>query len=147
MSKENNQWPTPAFRFSVSINGDQCSFQEVTGLEIDTQLIEYRQGNNKVFAPIKMPGIQKAGNVTLKKGIFLKDTIFWQWYSKFALNTIVRSSVVINLVDESGNPIMSWTLNNAFPVKVTSSDLRSEGNEVAVESLEIAYETLVVSSS
>jgi phage tail-like protein len=146
MSEENSQWPIATFHFSISINGQQCSFQEVSGLETETQIIEYRHGNSKEFAPIKMPGLKKVGNVTLKKGVFQKDTFFWQWYSKIQMNTIERSTVVINLLDVSRNSIMTWTLNNAFPVKVTGSELNAEGNEVAIESVEIAYETLVISN-
>ena len=54
--------------------------------------------------------------------------------------------MVVNLLDETGNPKMVWTLNNAFPTKVTGTDLKSEGNEVAVESIDIAYETLQVTT-
>jgi phage tail-like protein len=146
MSKENDQWPATSFGFSVHINGEQCSFSEVTGLSEETQLIEYRHGDSKVFSPIKMPGLQKVGNVTLKKGVFQKDTVFWQWYSKIAMNTVTRTTVVINLLDESGNSMMSWTLNNAFPVKISAPELAADANEVTVESIEIAYETLTIAN-
>jgi phage tail-like protein len=146
LSPENSPWPTPAFYFSVSIDGEEIRFQEVSGLSLETQPIEYRHGDDKVFAPIKMPGIQKVGNVTLKKGIFQKDNTFFQWYSKIAMNTISRKTVVIKLLDESGKPSMSWTLQNAFPTKMTAQDLKSEGNEVAVESVEIAFETMVITN-
>jgi phage tail-like protein len=63
------------------------------------------------------------------------------------MNTIARSTVVINLLDESGSPKIVWTLNNAFPTKVTGTDLKSQGNEVAVETVEIAYETLTIKAS
>lgn len=146
MSQENNQWHSPTFRFMVSINGEQSSFQEVSGLDMETQPIEYRQGNSKIFSTIKMPGLKKVGNVTLKKGVFKQDSIFQEWYSKVKMNTISRSTVVINLLDENGSSVMSWTLNNAFPTKISGTDLKSEGNEVAVESVEIAYETLVINN-
>jgi len=54
--------------------------------------------------------------------------------------------VIVNLLDESGAVAMTWTLNNAFPTKITGTDLKSDGNEVAVESVELAYETLVISA-
>jgi phage tail-like protein len=53
---------------------------------------------------------------------------------------------VVNLLDETGAPKMVWTLNNAWPTKITGTDLKSEGNEVAVESIELAFETLAVSA-
>jgi phage tail-like protein len=146
MSQENNLWPTPAFRFSISIDGEESSFQEVSGLDLEAQPIEYKRGNSNVFTPIKMPGIQKAGNVTLKKGIFQKDNYLFQWYSQIKMNTNTRKTLVIKLLDEAGNPTMTWTLQNAFPTKLTATDLKSEGNEVAVESVDIAFETMVIAS-
>lgn len=139
-------WPLPKFYFSVDITdvGDDLAFQEVAGLDSESQPIEYRGGNSKVWSTVKMPGLLKSGNVTLKKGIFAKDNNFWDWYSQIKLNTIKRQTVTIKLLDESGSPTMVWTLANAWPTKVTGTDLKAEGNEVAVESIEIAHEGLSV---
>ena len=145
---QDNVWPLPKFYFTVTLGDDESiSFQEVDGLESETQIIEYRHGNSPVFFPIKMPGIGRVGNVTMRKGIFVNDDKFWQWYNEIKMNTIERRTVVISLLDEQANPKMTWTLNNAWPTKVTGTDLKSEGNEVAVESVEISYETLVVAAA
>jgi phage tail-like protein len=147
MTDSQQTWPLPKFYFSVNFGDGTCaSFQEVTGLDSEAKPIEYRHGNSPSFYPIKMPGLGKVGNVTLRKGIFVNDSKFWAWYNEIKLNTIKRQTMVVNLLDETGAPKMVWTLNNAFPTKVTGTDLKSEGNEVAVESLELAYETLVVSA-
>lgn len=142
-------WPLPKFYFVVSLGSQDSSvsFQEVSGLETETQIIEYRHGDSKQFSTIKMPGIAKVGNVTLKKGIFVKDNNFYNWYKNISMNTIKRETVVIKLLDEQGNPTMTWTLANAWPTKITGTDMKSDSNEVAVESLEIAYETLVIANS
>jgi phage tail-like protein len=142
---QDNVWPLPKFYFSVKLgDDDSVSFQEVSGLESETRTIEYRHGNSPVFYPIKMPGLGRVGNVTLRKGIFVADAKLWAWYDEIKMNTIKRRTVVINLLDETGNPKMVWTLNNAFPIKISGADLKSNGNEVAVESVEIAFETLTV---
>ncbi|MFO0355970.1 MAG: phage tail protein [Sphingobacteriaceae bacterium] len=143
---QNNIWPLPKFYFSVTIDGKDYPFQEVSGLETETQVLEYRHGNNKLFSTIKMPGIAKFGNVTLKKGVFVHDNNFWSWYSKIKMNTIKRVTVVIKLLDESGNPTMTWTLQNAWPTKIQGTDLKSEGNEVAVETIEFAHEGLAIAN-
>lgn len=143
---QTNVWPLPKFYFSVEINGMECSFQEVSGLESETQIIEYRHGNSKQFSTIKMPGIAKYGNVTMKKGIFVKDNNFFQWYSDIKMNTIKRSTVIIKLLDESGNATMTWTLTNAWPTKISVADLKSDGNEVAVESMVFAHEGIVIAN-
>ena len=146
--KQGNTWPLPKFYFSVQLVDDKdVKFSEVSGLEADTKPIEYRHGDSKVFYPIKMPGLGSVTNVTMRKGIFVKDSKFWAWFSEIKMNIIKRRSVVINLMDEAGDPKMVWTLHNAWPTKVTGTDLKSEGNEVAVESVEIAYETLEVKAA
>jgi phage tail-like protein len=144
---QDNIWPSPKFYFSVQLgNHVTGSFQEAIAHESETEVVEYRHGNSPSFYPIKMPGLGRVGNVTLRKGIFASDTAFWAWYNEIKLNTIQRQTVVINLLDDAGTPKMTWTLNNGFPTKITGDDLKSEGNEVAIESLELAYETLVVSA-
>ena len=144
---QGSTWPLPKFYFKVALGSNTtASFQEVDGLESETQVIEYRHGDNPSFFPIKMPGLGRVGNVTLRKGIFTGDATFWQWYDQIKMNTIQRQTVVISLLDQTAQPRMTWTLNNAWPTKITGTDLKSEGNEVAVESLEIAYETLVVAA-
>ncbi len=144
---QDNVWPLPKFYFTVQLgDDDSVSFQEVDGLESETQPIEYRHGNSPIFYPIKMPGLGQVGNVTMRKGIFVNDNKFWDWYNEIKMNTIERRTVVVSLLDENAAPKMTWTLNNAWPTKITGTDLKSEGNEVAVEALEIAYETLEVSA-
>lgn len=144
---QDSNWPLPKFYFMVDW-GDQTdiAFQEVSGLDTESQPIEYRHGNSPVFSTIKMPGMIKSGNVTMKKGVFVNDNKFWDWYSQIKLNTIERITVTIKLLDEGGNPTMVWTLTNAFPTKITGTDLKSDGNEVAVETIEIAHEGLTIAN-
>lgn len=146
---ENNVWPMPKFRFTVDWGtiAQNIAFQEVSGLEAETQIIEYRASNSTTFSTIKMPGIAKYGNVTMKRGIFVKDNSFWEWYDQIKMNTIKRQTVTIKLLDEKGNPTMVWTLTNAWPTKITGTDLKSDGNEVAVDTIEIAHEGLTIANS
>lgn len=137
-------WPLPKFFFQVKWGDQEMTFQEVSGLDMEAQPIEYRHGNSKEFSVIKMPGIKKTGNVTMKKGIFKSDNKFWDWFSEIKMNTIKRLPVTISLLDETEAPTMVWKLTNAFPTKVTGTDLKSDGNEVAIESIEIAHEGLTV---
>ena len=147
-SKQSNVWPLPKFYFTVKLGSQDktVSFQEISGLETETQIIEYRHGNSKQFSTIKMPGIAKAGNVTLKKGVFVKDNNFFKWYNAIKMNTIKRETVTIQLLDEGGKPTMTWTLNNAWPTKISSPDLKSDANEVAVETLELAHEGVTIAN-
>ena len=121
-------------------------FEGIGDAEAEHEGLEYRHGNSPVFYPIKMPGLGKVGNVTMRKGIFVGDAKFWTWYDEIKMNTIDHGAVVIQPLDENGAPLMTWTLNNAWPTKISDTAVQSEGNEVAVESVEIAYETLVISA-
>lgn len=143
-STQNSTWPLPKFYFSVTGMPGNPVFQEVTGLETEVQVIEYRAGNSPIFAPIKMPGLAKVGNVTMKKGIFVSDSSLWTWFNSITMNTIERCTLVVALLDQTGAPQYKWQLNNAFPVKLSGTDLKSDGNEVAVESIEVAYETMTI---
>jgi len=141
-------WPLVKFSFSVSfLDGNEVIFQEVTGLSTETQVIEYRGGSSPIYSTVKMPGIQKFGNVTFKKGIFVKDNGFWASYSQIKMNTIKRSTIVIKLLDESGAPTMTWTLANAFPCKISGTDMKSDANEVAIETMEVAHEGLTIANA
>ena len=140
-------WPLPKFYFQVKWDSNVMQFQEISGLDVEAQPIEYRHGDSKEFSTIKMPGIKKTGNVTMKKGVFKSDNKFWDWFNQIKMNTIKRVPVTISLLDEAGSPTMVWTLANAWPTKITGTDLKSDGNEVAVESIEIAHEGLTVANA
>jgi phage tail-like protein len=147
-SKQGTTWPLPKFYFNIDLgDGKKQGFSEISGLETDIKPIEYRHGDSPVWAPIKMPGLRNVGNVTLKKGVFTKDSAFWDWFAESKLNIIKRRTVVINLLDENAAPKMTWTLTNAWPLKVSGTDMKSDSNEVAIESVELAYETLAVKAA
>ena len=148
-SAHESVWPLPKFYFSVQLGSQHnaVSFQEVSGLDAETQPIEYRHGDSKQFSSVHIPGIAKAGNVTLKKGVFVKDNNFFKWYNAVKMNTIKRETVTIQLLDENGNPVMTWTLTNAWPVKITGTDLKTDADEVAIETLELAHEGISITNA
>ncbi len=146
--KQDNNWPLPKFRFEVDLGTELkgVAFQEVSGMDKEVQIIEYRHSNSPLFSTIKMPGIVKHSNITMKRGIFVNDNTFWDWMAEIKMNTIKRREVLIKLLDEEGKVTMQWTLRNAWPTKISSTDLKSDGNEVAVDTLEIAYEDLEITN-
>ena len=139
-----NVWPLPKFHFSVKWDDTELAFQEVSGLDMESEAIEYRAGNSKVFSKQKMPGMLKYSNITMKKGVFAKDNAIFEWFKEVKMNVIKRKALTISLLDEAGGTTMVWKIQNAFPVKVQGTDLKAEGNEVAVETIEIAHEGLVI---
>jgi phage tail-like protein len=93
-----------------------------------------------------MPGIAKHGNITMKRGVFVKDNQLWDWFNQIKSSTPQRVPVTIQLCDENGNPTMVWTLNNAWPTKIDAPDMNSKANEVAIETLEIAHEGMAIAN-
>ncbi|OIO82092.1 MAG: phage tail protein [Gallionellaceae bacterium CG1_02_60_948] len=136
------QYPLPVFHFSVQWGGTRIGFSEVTGLTQENQAIEYREGNFPEYSTIKMPGMRKFSNVTLKRGIVKSDNEFFRWLATVSLNTVERRDIIISLLNENHEPVMTWKVLNAFPVKVEGPQLKATGNEVAIESIELAHEGL-----
>ena len=138
------QYPLPKFHFSVDWGGTKIGFTEVSGLDVETELIEYREGSSPVYSKIKMPGMQKFSNITLKRGTFKSDNEFYIWWDSVKLNTIERRDVTIKLLNEEHEPVLTWKVRNAWPLKVQSTDLKADGSETAIESLEIVHEGLTI---
>lgn len=137
-------YPLVKFHFSVDWAGTNIGFTEVSGLDVETELIEYRQGASPEYSKIKMPGMQKFSNITLKRGSFKGDNEYFAWWNTVKLNTIERRDITISLLNEEHEPVIVWKVKNAFPVKVQSTDLKGDANEVAIESMEIAHEGLTI---
>lgn len=140
------EYPLPKFHFQLEWNGSRMGFTEVTGLDTETEVIEYREGSNKEYHSLKMPGRQKFGNITLKRGIMPLDNEFFDWWNTASLNKVERRDLTISLLNEKHEPTMTWRVKNAWPVKVIGTDLKADGNETAIESCELAHEGLVVSN-
>ena len=141
------KYPLPVFHFRVEWGGTNISFSEVSGLNVETQVIEYRNGLSPDYSNIKMPGLQKYGNITLKRGATQGDNEFFQWWNTHQLNTIERRDITISLLNEKHEPVITWKVRNAFPVKVDGGSLKATGNEVSIETLELAHEGISVERS
>jgi phage tail-like protein len=86
--------------------------------------------------------MHKFSNITLKRGSMNGDSDFYKWINTISLNTAERRDIIISLLNETHAPVITWKAKNSFPVKVQASDLKSDGNEVAIETLELAHEGL-----
>ena len=137
-------YPLPKFHFLVEWGGARIGFTEVTGLTLETEVIEYREGNSPEYNKIKMPGLRKFGNITMKRGTFVNDNEYFKWFNTVKMNTIERRDITISLLNESHEPVVVWKVKSAWPVKVQSPDLKSDANESAIESIEVAHEGLVI---
>lgn len=137
-------YPLVKFHFQVEWGGTKIGFTEVSGLDIESEVVEYREGSSPEYSKIKMPGMQKYSNITLKRGTFKSDNEYFKWWNTVKLNTIERRDVTISLLNEEHQPVITWKVKNAWPSKIQSTDLKADGNEVAIESMELVHEGLTI---
>ena len=145
-------YPPASFQFRVDfsgvpgMNGDtEARFQEVSGLNFEITTEEFTEGGENRFS-YKLPKRAKYPNLVLKRGLF-KDTAIVKWM-KDAMSTFFTVAVydfkpvdiAVALLDEEGNPLVTWNVVQAYPVKLSVSDLRATDNSIVVETLELAYQ-------
>jgi phage tail-like protein len=137
-------YPAVKFHFRVEAEGLQINFTEVSGLDVETEIIEYRDGASRTYNKQKIPGMQKYANVVLKRGIMAADNGFFDWWNTVSLNQVERRDVTISLLNEKHEPLMVWKVADAWPAKITGTDLKADGNEVAIETIELAHEGITI---
>lgn len=136
-------YPMVSFRYSVTIDNTETGFSEVSGLSLEYEVIKYRDGKNAQLGEMKMPGRPKVSDVTLKKGIFSADNKFYEWIMK-CHQKLERKDISVNLLDEEGKPKMIWKLLKAWPTKIEGPSFKGDSNEVAIESITLAYEEMQI---
>lgn len=142
-----NKYPLPVFYYRVTIAGeDAIAFSEVSGLSIEYETITYKDGLSHRDGIKYMPGMKAAINLTLKKGIVKSDSYLFNWFSTIKLNTVEKRDVRIDLLNENGEPTVSWTVTDAFPKKLDVPSFNASSNEIAIESLELMATDLTISN-
>lgn len=141
-------YPLPKFHFEVDWGGTRIGFTEVSGLEFETEVIEYREGSYKSYNKTKQPGLTKYTNITLKRGVFLGDFEFFELWKKTVFfqegAQKFRRDITIKLLDEEHKPIITWVAYRAWPSKVQYADLKADANEVLIETMELVHEGLSI---
>ncbi len=132
-------YPHGKYRFRVEIDGIEAGgFSEVSGFDASIDVIEYREGD-MVQTPMKLPGLKKYGNITLKQGL-TDSVVLYEWIITGVEGPVDRKTITITALDEAGEAAASWQVINAWPMKYTAPDFNATSSEVAIEMLEIAHE-------
>jgi phage tail-like protein len=138
-----SDYPLPVYNYRVEIGSDAVAFSEVSGLSIAYETTVYKESPTAGCAPgprtMQMPAQSTPPTITLKKGIVAATSIkhLYEWIKTVQINQIEKKDVVIRLCDEKGEAVISWTVSNAFPVKLTAPTFDAKSNDVAIESLEL----------
>lgn len=134
--------PFPGYNFAVEIDSMvSAAFSEVTGLQIEIEVQEYREGGENGFIHKRAGPAKYPSNLILKKGVNVVREL-WDWYWQVAQGTIKRRNLSVLLLDSAGVEKRRWNFQEAYPVKWVLSDLRATTNEIAVETLEFVHNGL-----
>ena len=136
-------YPLPIYNYRVDIDGTSITFSEISGLERNFESITYKEsfattgksGPNIMY----MPGMIQPVNISMKKGYVKGKSIpvFYKWINEVELNRVDKKDIVVHLLDETGNTVVSWKVIDAFPTKLTAPSFNASSNEVAVESMDL----------
>ena len=133
--------PYKAFNFIVEIDGiARAGFSEVSGLESETDVIEYRVGSESNTVR-KLPGLTKYANIVLRRGV-TQDADLWNWRKTVVDGNVDRRSGSIILLDDDRTEVLRWNFFNGWVSKWEGPALNASENEVAIETIEIAHEGL-----
>ena len=133
--------PFKDYSFLVEIDGiAHAAFSEVFGLSAEAEVIEYRNGSD-LTSTRKLPGRIRYGNVTLRRGLTTTRELY-DWWMTVVNGNLQRRNVVVVLLDDARQPVLRWLLHSAWIAKIEFGNLHAKGNDVLIESVEIAHEGL-----
>lgn len=146
-------YPPVGFSFKVEFQGvdgvteDDIRFQEVSGLTMEIETEEIHDGAAPGFS-YKFPKRAKYSNLVLKRGMLKSSALikyfenaFDSYFNQFNFS-FSACTIVVQLMDENNNPLSSWQVNNAFPVKWQISEFKANANEIVVETLEFGFQNI-----
>jgi phage tail-like protein len=143
MTDSDRRDPYSSFNFRVIVDGVSIGeFSEVTGPTAEGDAIDYLKAANSQPTVRKLVGLRKYANITLKRG-YVRDQSLWSWYRKGQND---RRNLTIELMNDAQQPRQRWHFAHAWVNKIEGPSLKASGNEIAVETLEIAHDGLTTES-
>lgn len=136
-----NNYPV-GFYFSLSFEGEQLGFQEVSGISKEFGVEEVQSGGENRFK-YRLPTVVTNTNLILKRALVSEGSKLVKWFEETLdsglSQPIITKDVSVNLLNSEGHVLITWMFHNAYPVKYSVSDLHSQKNELVIETLELAY--------
>ena len=137
------------FYFSLSIGDENdVDFQEVSGISKELSVEEVASGGENRFK-YRLPTISSSKNLVLKRALIPTGSSLLQWCQDCIdgglMNPIQTKTIMVNLLNKKGDVSVKWTFFNAYPVKYSVSDLKSQESEILMETVELAYSYFQIS--
>jgi phage tail-like protein len=140
--------PYVQFNFLVDLgtgntDGPEAGFQEVSGIGMEVTVSEYRTGNARENSVMKITGMNKSTDVTLKRGVIGSLNLYkWLHEIRSGDQNQLRTVTVQMQNEDHTAVVLTWKLMRARIIKHTSGPLNAKGGDVAMEELVLAYERL-----
>jgi len=140
-------YPLPAYNYRVTVQGATIGFAEVSGLSVEYEPVTYKHGLSFVMGSRIIPGMRQPIRLTMKKGVVKSNDFLQSWIHNTYTNpffTSAKRDIVIDLCDESGKPVIRWTVQRAMPIKLDAPTFDANSNNVAIETMEFIAHGLQV---
>ena len=143
-----NYYPPVGFHFSVDfidIAQGENRFQSVSGLSVERETEEFAEGGENRFKH-KLPVRTKFPNLILKRG-FLVNSELIKWCENALLDFDIQpTDLIIKLLNENHEPLFTWKIQHAWPLKWEIDSLNAEENKIVIETLELSYQSFNINS-
>ncbi|PWU14358.1 MAG: phage tail protein [Verrucomicrobia bacterium] len=139
--------PYRGYNFRVelaNVPDPAAGFRECSGLTLTTDAVDYREGKDIPLTVRKLTGLRKQNNIVLKRGITQARKELWNWYKNTINGVQDRRDGAIVLQDEEHKDVLRWKFENGWICKWEGPSVNATGNDVAIESIEICHEGLLL---
>lgn len=143
-------YPLPAYNYRVEIDGVAVGFSDVSGLSIKRETTTYKESPVASGSPgpvvMNMPAQITQPTITLKKGVVKSVSVsaLYEWISGTQVNQVVKKDIFVRLLDEKGDPVVSWKVINAFPTKLDAPSFSAASKDAAIETMELMGDSIVI---
>lgn len=144
-----NRYPLPSYNYKVSIDGEFIAFSQVSGLNKTVETSVYKESSIEGGKPgpvvMRMPAQIADVTITMQKGVVRgKSIVLFNWMHSIQTNLVDKKDVVIELCDERGDAVFTWKVINAFPTGLEVPTFDATSNDVAIESLTLMADNIVM---
>ncbi|BFU95606.1 MAG: phage tail protein [Nitrospira sp.] len=139
-SRSKDPYLSSRFAVQIKLEGEPIAgFSEVTGLQVEVELEEYREGGQNDHVHQFAGKVRYPARLVLKHG-FVDSRALWDWQNEIIQGRVQRKNLSIVLHDSEGNARATWEVKKACPVKWSGPDFRANSAEVALETLELVHQ-------
>jgi phage tail-like protein len=137
--KIQSSYPLPAYNYKVIVDAETLSFSEVSGLSLSYEKVIYKNGLSFLMGPNFIRAQPNEITITLKRGVVAKRAHLYNWFTSNS-----AKDIFIDLCDEQGNAVIRWKVSKALPLKIEAPAFNSDGNNIAIESVDVIAQDISI---